>query len=226
MVMTKMKQTQLDIEVARTKSAIDGSGGEADSLFGPIDGFGEFSELFANPGLVVAGTGHRPDVLGGYSEQARLRLVDFARWCLTDQFKTVVGDGNVISGMALGWDQALAEAAVSLGIPVLAAVPCDGQDATWPQAARKRYRAFLEHPLVRMHVVCPGPYKPWKMQVRNEWMVDRSHYLLALYDHANHGEGGTANCVKYAWDKIEAKRGPCPRFRNVWADWEQWCLRG
>lgn len=222
MVMTKTKQTQLELDVARTKNAIDDGGHEADSLFGTIDGYNSFafSDLFQRPGLVVAGTGHRPDVLGGYAEQARGRLTDFARHCLTTHFKTVVEDGNVISGMALGWDQALAEAAVSLGIPVLAAIPCDGQDATWPQEARKRYRAFLEHPLVRMHVVCPGPYKGWKMQVRNEWMVDRCHYLLGLYN--GDPQGGTANCMKYAWDKIEKKRGPCPRIRNVWDEWEQW----
>lgn len=217
--MTKMKQTSLDIEVARTKLAIAGNN-EADSLFGPIDGIGEYSDLFQRSGLVVAGTGHRPDVLGGYTEQARTRLTDFARHCLNTHFKTVVGDGNVISGMALGWDQALAEAAVSLDIPVLAAVPCDGQDATWPQAARKRYRAFLEHSLVRVHVVCPGPYKGWKMQVRNEWMVDRCHYLLALYN--GDPEGGTANCVKYAWKKVERGGQPAARIRNVWDEWEKW----
>lgn len=215
------KQTELDLEVARAKNAIDGGGGDLDALYGPTGPFGEFSDLFQRPGLVVAGTGHRSTVLGGYGEPARVRLTDFARHCLTTHFKSVVGDGNVISGMALGWDQALAEAALSLGIPVLAAVPCDGQDVTWPQAARKRYRALLEHPLVRMHVVCPGPYKAWKMQVRNEWMVDRCHYLLALYDHVNHSEGGTANCVEYASKKIAAKRGG-PRCWNVWDEWEKW----
>lgn len=216
--MTKMKQTQLDMEVARIKNSFDTDG--LDALYGPSGPHGEFSDLFQRPGLVVAGTGHRPDVLGGYTEQARTRLTDFARHCLNAYFKTVVGDGNVISGMALGWDQALAEAAVSLGIPVLAAVPCDGQDATWPQAARKRYRAFLEHSLVRVHVVCPGPYKGWKMQVRNEWMVDRCHYLLALYN--GDPEGGTANCVKYAWKKNERGGRPTARIRNVWDEWEKW----
>lgn len=221
--MTKMKQTSLDIEVARTKLAVAGSGAESESLFGPIDGVGNCSDMFQRPGLVVAGTGHRPDVLGGYTEQARARLTEFARHCLNTHFKTVVDNGNVISGMALGWDQALAEAAVSLGIPVLAAVPCDGQDATWPQTARKRYRAFLEHPLVRVHVVCPGPYKGWKMQVRNEWMVDRCRHLLALYN--GDPEGGTANCVKYAWKKVERGGQQTARIHNVWDEWEAWVTR-
>ena len=44
-------------------------------------------------------------------------------------------------------------------------------------------------------VVCPGPYEKWKMQRRNEWMVDKSHALTGYW---NGTEGGTANCLQYA----------------------------
>jgi uncharacterized phage-like protein YoqJ len=213
--MKKTDQMSLDIEVARMKNALDGA-----DPFGPVGFNGEFSDLFPHGGLVLAGTGHRPDALGGYGEPARLRLVAFARHEL-QKYSTL---GHVVSGMALGWDQALAEAALSIGLPVLAAVPCDGQDSTWPADARKRYHALLEHENATMHVVCPGPYAAWKMQVRNEWMVDRCAYLMALYN--GDPQGGTANCVNYARKKVEAKRGPCPRIRNVWSDWEEWCRRG
>lgn len=39
------------------------------------------------------------------------------------------------------------------------------------------------------------PYKPWLMQKRNEYMVDRCDKITALWDGSS---GGTGNCVKYA----------------------------
>jgi len=199
-----MKQTAFDIEeeVARTKLSLD------DDVvpMGPYDG------------LVLAGTGHRPEKLGGHTEVARQKLVAFARDQLA-HYNRNGSIGKVVSGMALGWDQALAEAAVALDIPVLAAVPCEGQDSTWPPHARRRYREFLEQRGVTVHVVCPGPYKPWKMQVRNEWMCDRAQYLLGLWDGT---DGGTANCMRYAFKKMERGPGPVPRIANCWAEWEDW----
>ena len=38
-------------------------------------------------------------------------------------------------------------------------------------------------------------YRPWLMQKRNEYMVDRCDKLTALWDGSS---GGTGNCVKYA----------------------------
>jgi hypothetical protein len=68
-------------------------------------------------GLIVAGTGHRPDKLGGYSDDAFNLLVKIAKHWLEMNKPT-----RVISGMALGWDQALATAAVEVDIPFVAAV--------------------------------------------------------------------------------------------------------
>lgn len=170
-------------------------------------------------GPIVAATGHRPDKLGfgarGYTEPVRLKLVAFARQQLEG-----LAPQKVISGMALGWDQAVAEAALDLGVPLLAAVPCDDQDITWPFMSRKRYRDVLSRTGVETHVVCPGPYKPWKMQARNEWMVDRASLLLALWDGS---PGGTANAVGYFHVKLaRCHDGTVSRFRNVWAEWENW----
>ena len=38
----------------------------------------------------------------------------------------------VISGMALGWDQAVARATADLGIPWVAAITFEGQESKWP----------------------------------------------------------------------------------------------
>ena len=44
-------------------------------------------------------------------------------------------------------------------------------------------------------LVTDEEYKPYLMQVRNIWMVERSDIVIAVWDGT---EGGTANCVKSA----------------------------
>ena len=43
-----------------------------------------------------------------------------------------------------------------------------------------------------------GEYHPYKMQLRNQYMVDNSNIVLAVW---NGSSGGTANCVRYARSK-------------------------
>lgn len=43
-----------------------------------------------------------------------------------------------------------------------------------------------------------GKYAAWKMQKRNEWMVNNCDILLAIWDGTN---GGTKNCIDYAISK-------------------------
>lgn len=47
-------------------------------------------------------------------------------------------------------------------------------------------------------IACEGGYASWKMQKRNEWMVDRCDILVSVWDGT---EGGTYNCVNYAIGK-------------------------
>lgn len=100
----------------------------------------------------------------------------------------------VISGMALGVDQWAAQEAVDLGIPYIAALACDNPEAPWPLPSKERYRALLAKAR-QIVVVSPGEFKPWKLQRRNEWMVDNCHRVLAVHDGSS---GGTYNCIKYA----------------------------
>ena len=139
--------------------------------------------------MVLCGTGHRPDKLGGYGPVAKQKLFDLAYWFL--------GEGpdreKVISGGALGWDQALAAAAISLKIPTVLALPFEGFECKWPKESQE-YLHSLMNPAEVVFVCDPG-YAPWKMQERNKWMVDHSDRVLALW---NGTDGGTANCVRYA----------------------------
>lgn len=154
--------------------------------------------------MILSATGHRPNKLGGYSGEARGRLVRLAMKSICEHRPT-----EIITGMALGWDTAVAVAACTLNIPYIAAVPFKGQENKWPEESVDLYR-FLLSKAKNIVYVCEDGYAPWKMQKRNEWMVDNSETVLALWDGSN---GGTANCIAYA-------RGVDKPVINVWRDYE------
>ena len=139
--------------------------------------------------MIVAGTGHRPDKLGGYGTDVTFKLRSLALNWLSDNEPE-----RVITGMALGWDQALGWAAYDLGIPFTAALPFGGMEAKWPALSQQWYRDLLAKADEAIEV-CPPGYAPWKMQKRNEYMVDNCDLVLALW---NGTSGGTANCIAYA----------------------------
>lgn len=159
--------------------------------------------------MIVCGTGHRPDKLLGYGYGAHHQLTLFAQSTLRE-----VGATKVISGMALGWDIALAAAAFTLRIPFVAAVPFDGQESKWPAESQENYRFIRSFACEIVHV-CEAGYAAWKMQRRNEWMVDNADSVLALWDGSS---GGTANCIKYA----QSKDRP---IVNTWQHFEQYKAR-
>lgn len=153
--------------------------------------------------MIVAFTGHRPHKLGGYGADVFARLVRLA-----ETYMVETGVRFAISGLALGWDQAVAQAALNTGRPFIAAVPFVGQESRWPEASQRAYRALLAQ-ATSVEIVCPGGYSPRAMQIRNEWMVDHSGRLGALWDGS---VGGTANCVNYA---IRQNRP----YDNLWPWW-------
>jgi uncharacterized phage-like protein YoqJ len=146
--------------------------------------------------VIVAFTGHRPSKLGQWDPLHP--VVAQVRKALRD---ALIADWptHAISGMAQGVDTWAAEACVELGIPFVAALPCDGWSTNWPLPSQERYQALLGK-AKEIVVVSPGPYKPWKMQRRNEWMVDGCTRLLSVWDGST---GGTFNCLAYA---AEVKR--------------------
>lgn len=155
--------------------------------------------------MIYAGTGHRPNKLGGYEDSANKRLVAFAEETLQ---KLSPQPSLIISGMALGWDQALAEAATNLCIPWDAYIPFVGQEDRWPKGSRDKYHALINQARKVLAVSAPG-YAVRKMHARNERMVRACDTVLALYDGS---PGGTQACVTYA----ELKGKP---IVNLWQDW-------
>jgi uncharacterized phage-like protein YoqJ len=166
---------------------------------------GKDEEVTLKKGRVMAISGHRPVKMGGYTLAAKQALVDFATEVLRE-----AQPSKVISGMALGVDQAMAWAARRLDIPFVAAVPFEGQEHYWPLASQREYWELMASAAGKV-VVSDNTHVIDAFQHRNVWMVDNSEALLALWDGSS---GGTANCVNYALLKQA-------RVINVWPAWER-----
>ena len=151
---------------------------------------------------VIAATGHRPDKLGGYDQKTRRAL-----GALAVEFLHERRPAKVISGMAIGWDMAVAAAAVTLGIPFVAAVPFADQALRWPIESQDRYHRLLAQ-AHSVEYISMG-YSAKAMQLRNEWMVNSADEMMALHDGS---WGGTFNCLEYA-----RKRGV--PVTNLWDRW-------
>lgn len=139
-------------------------------------------------------TGHRPDKLGGYFPNPQ---ADFVRANTKAQLEAIQPK-EVITGMALGFDQWVARICLQLGIPFIAALPCDDQDRRWRDGQRDAYRQLLAQ-AARVELVSPGYYSSAKMLKRNRWIVDRSDLMMAAWNRLP--SGGTASCVRYAMKK-------------------------
>ena len=139
--------------------------------------------------MIFAGTGHRPDKLGGYELEASLKVIDFATKMMAVHKPT-----RIISGMAIGWDMALAQAAINLGIPFHAYVPFEGQELKWPMSTRLYYKV-LRDKAEHVKICSTGGYSKASMQLRNQQMVDDCDVVAALW---NGSAGGTQNCLTYA----------------------------
>ena len=137
-------------------------------------------------------TGHRPEKLHEPEEQIKKELEKAILQAVDDGFVTF------ISGMARGVDIWAAEIVLRLresnpAIHLVAASPYRGFESRWSADWQGRYNAILQKAdLVRF--VCPG-YSHDCFQRRNEWMVDRSSRVIAVY---NGEPGGTRNTIEYA----------------------------
>ena len=144
-------------------------------------------------------TGHRPEKLHKSEEQIKNDLEVAILQAVDDGFVTF------ISGMARGVDIWAAEIVLRLresnpAIHLVAASPYRGFESRWSADWQERYYSILQQAnLVRF--ICPG-YSHDCFQRRNEWMVDRSSRVIAVY---NGEPGGTRNTIEYT----KAKKVEC-----------------
>lgn len=140
-------------------------------------------------------TGHRPEKLTRSEAEIKKDLEAAILQAIDDGFVTF------ITGMARGVDIWAGEIVLQLrrnnpNLHLIAASPYQGFESRWSADWQKRYNAVLEQAdLVRF--ICKG-YSKACFQIRNEWMVDRSARVIAVY---NGEPGGTRNTIEYAHQK-------------------------
>ena len=142
--------------------------------------------------MIIAGTGRRPNNLGGYN----IPNPTYNKVC--KEIKRVLLEqkpDKVISGFALGFDQWLANMAIKLNIPVIAAIPFKGQESQWNEESQRIYNILLNKCSEQV-IVSEGNFSAYKMHKRNEWMVDHCDILITAWDNVK--SGGTYECIKYA----------------------------
>lgn len=137
-------------------------------------------------------TGHRPERLGMPESEVISSLNKEIRSAVADGFQTF------ISGMARGVDLWAAEIVLALrdggaAVRLICASPYRGFESRWSQEWQERYRWVMEQSdLVRF--TCPE-YSGDCFQQRNQWMVDHSARVIAVY---NGQPSGTRNTIEYA----------------------------
>ena len=140
----------------------------------------------------VCFTGHRPEKLTVPEAEVKSAL--------EQEIKQAINDGlNVfISGMARGVDLWAAEIVLRLrsdgaAIKLICASPFEGFERSWNSTDKSLYSKIVASAdLIRF--ICPG-YSKACFQIRNEWMVNHSARVIAVF---NGTPSGTKNTVDYA----------------------------
>jgi uncharacterized phage-like protein YoqJ len=140
------------------------------------------------------------DKVGGYDENND--LAHAVKEELDNQILEAILGGytHFIVGGAIGVDTWSAESVLfyrdemGFNITIDLYRPFEGQERMWNSDTKKRYFDIAER-CDNVVTVCDGGYAPWKMQKRNEAMVDDADLVIAVWDGTS---GGTENCVKYA----------------------------
>jgi uncharacterized phage-like protein YoqJ len=145
-------------------------------------------------------TGHRPNKLYGYN-------LNDKRWLkLKEEFKKelILYDcEEAYSGMALGVDMIFALAVLELkeegyDIRLICCIPCINHTSAWfDKLTIDLYNNILNR-ADNVVIVTQKAYKPYLMQIRNEYIVNNIDFLFTVW---NGTEGGTCNCINYALKK-------------------------
>jgi len=148
---------------------------------------------------IVGVSGHRQ-----IDEKKPGELVEFARL-----FVALSAADRIVTGMAIGWDLAVAQACHELGIPYTAAVPFIDQPSEWTLRDRKHW-TWLMNQADRV-IYVSTEHERDAYEKRNLWIVDNSGAMSILLEPGRE-RSGTGRCALYA-----DRRG-----RIITPLWDRW----
>ena len=145
--------------------------------------------------MIIAGTGHRPAFCPCKYDESHEWFVS-VRSTLVECLQAFKDETKyVISGVAIGWDTWLAEAALEVGVPVHAYAPFRDQGKKWPPSSQKRYRNILDKADKVLYI--SEEYSNEAFLKRDRAMVDAATQVYALLNPVVE-KGGTFYTVNYA----------------------------
>jgi hypothetical protein len=153
------------------------------------------------PAVVVGVTGHRhlgDDPRAPWFVHAEcVRILDRLR-----ELARFRGAGvEACSSLAVGADQLFAQAAVGLGIPLVAVIPFDDYPLDFEGEDLARYGALLAAS-ARVHRLPRKRRSQEGYLAAGQWIADRADYLVAVWNGLPAaGKGGTGDIVRYARGK-------------------------
>ena len=142
-------------------------------------------------------TGHRPEKLSISEREVKIALQKEIRLAIAD------GINVFITGMAPGVDIWAAEIVLKLReqeelpLKLIAASPHPGFENRWSIDWQKRYAVIMSKSDFIKEV--STRYSSGCYQIRNEWMVDHSARVIAVW---NGSPSGTKNTIMYAKRKV------------------------
>ena len=137
-------------------------------------------------------TGHRPEKLNRSERDIKAALHKEINQAVQDGFAVF------ITGMARGVDLWAAEIVLDLrkrnpSIKLICAIPHEGFESRWSSDWKRLYHRVKDQAdLVR---VIGKAYHPRVYQIQNEWMVNHSSRVIAVF---NGQPSGTKNTIDYA----------------------------
>lgn len=148
-------------------------------------------------------TGHRPQTITYLWDENSVQSLALKAKIQKAIIHLIENKGvtHFISGMALGVDMIAAEIVLELKskypeITLECALPCETQANKWTEKYRDRYFSIIE--MSDKETLLQTHYTPDCMMKRNAYMVDKSDYVIAVWDGSPSGTGKT---VMYAKDK-------------------------
>lgn len=170
-------------------------------------------------------TGHRPNKLYGYDLDNKKyydlgttilgEVLEIINNSSDKQFTFYFGGALGVDQLAFEWIRHLKENQLQLidcknlsrkiHIKMIMSIPFEKQYIKWQYKDVERWRNHFFYADENIFVdtlekykfdkVSIGEYHPAKMQLRNQYMVDNSDIVIAIWDGSS---GGTGNCVRYA----------------------------
>lgn len=155
---------------------------------------------------VIGITGHRygrlrsKSYLSEETEKWLEQIREYIQQLCKEKEKTEV---VVIVGMALGVDMFVGKLVLTMkkdypNLRLGLAIPFEGQQDNYPSKDRALWKRLYEEADYKK-TLAPR-YTRKVLQERNEYIVKHSHELLAVWDYAP--QGGTYNCIEYAFPRI------------------------